>query len=32
VRAEGVYFDVTTEVNGRSSGIVVANAVASTLP
>jgi hypothetical protein len=27
-----VYFDVTTEVNGRTSSLVVADAVASTLP
>jgi hypothetical protein len=32
VRVQEVYFDVTTEVNARSSGIVAANAVASALP
>jgi hypothetical protein len=32
VRSEDVYFDVTTEVNGRISGLVVADALASKLP
>jgi hypothetical protein len=32
VRSEDVYFDVTTEVNGRISGLVAADAVGSTLP
>lgn len=32
VSVQDVYFDVTTEVNGRTSSIVVADAVASTLP
>jgi len=32
VRVQDVYFDVTTQVNGRTSSIVVADAVASTLP
>jgi hypothetical protein len=32
VRVQDVYFDVTTEVNGRMSSIVAADAVASTLP
>jgi hypothetical protein len=32
VRVQDVYFDVTTEVNGRTSSIVAADAVASTLP
>lgn len=32
VRAHDVYFDVTAEVHGRSSGMVVAESVASTLP
>jgi hypothetical protein len=31
-RVEDVYFDVTAEVNGRSSGMALADAVASTLP
>jgi hypothetical protein len=29
---QDVYFDVTTEVNGRTTGMVVADAVAATLP
>jgi hypothetical protein len=32
VSVQDVYFDVTTEVNGRISNIVVADAMASTLP
>jgi hypothetical protein len=32
VHSVDVYFDVTTEVNGRSSSLVVADAVASSLP
>jgi hypothetical protein len=32
VRVQDVSFDVTTEVTGRSSGLVAANAVASALP
>jgi hypothetical protein len=32
VRVQDVYFDVTTQVNGRISGMVAADAVASTLP
>ena len=32
VRAQDVYFDVTTQVNGRTSGIVVAEAVTSVIP
>jgi hypothetical protein len=32
VRTQDVYFDVTTQVNGRTSGIVVADAVVSTAP
>lgn len=32
VRVQDVYFDVTTEVNGRNSSIVVADAAAPTLP
>jgi hypothetical protein len=32
VRVQDVYFDVTTQVNGRTSGLLVADAVASTLP
>jgi len=32
VSLQDVYFDVTTQVNGRTSGIVVADAVAATLP
>jgi hypothetical protein len=32
VRVQDVYFDVTTAVNGRTSSLVVADAVASTLP
>lgn len=31
VRVQDVYFDVTTEVNGRSSGMVAADVVTSTL-
>jgi hypothetical protein len=31
VHVQDVYFDVTAEVNGRSSGIVAADAVQSTL-
>lgn len=31
-RVQDVYFDVTTQVSGRTSGIVAADAVASTLP
>ncbi len=32
VGVEDVYFDVTTQVNGRSSRIVSTDAVAATLP
>ena len=32
VRVQDVYFDVTTQVNGRTSSIVIADAVASSLP
>jgi hypothetical protein len=32
VSTEDIYFDVTTEVNGRISGLVATQAVASTLP
>jgi len=32
LRVQDVYFDVTTQVNGRTSSIVAADAVASTLP
>jgi hypothetical protein len=32
VQVKAVYFDVTAEVNGRSSAMAVADAVASTLP